>query len=212
MAAPKLLDRMRATLRVRHYSIRTEDAYVHWAKRYILFHGKRHPSAMGPEEINQFLTHLAVERQVSGSTQSQALSAILFLYREVLGEEVPWIEDLVRAPRRERLPVVLTRDEVRVLRGRMSGVPQLVARLMYGTGEGGQGPNHDVRACLRERCARTWTRCGRCTVPKSRSFTRSRSGSRGRRSAPRWPQAAQECRELQREGRSVRPPLTIRRA
>ena len=102
MAAPKLLDRMRARLRTRHYSIRTEDTYVQWAKRYILFHGKQHPSAMGAPEINEFLTHLAVERNVSASTQSQALAAILFLYRDVLGEEVPWLNDLVRAPRRER--------------------------------------------------------------------------------------------------------------
>ena len=134
MEQPKLLDRMRGVLRTRHYSIRTEDAYVQWAKRFILFHGKTHPSAMGAPEINEFLTHLAVERHVSASTQSQALAAILFLYRDVLGEEVPWLTELVRAPRRERAPVVLTRDEVRRLLGEMSGTAQLVARLLYGTG------------------------------------------------------------------------------
>ncbi len=134
MAAPKLLDRMRARLRTRHYSIRTEDSYVQWAKRFILFQGKRHPSAMGAAEINEFLTHLAVERNVSASTQSQALAAILFLYRDVLGEEVPWLNDLVRAPRRERVPVVLSRDEVRLLLAHLSGAAQLVARLLYGTG------------------------------------------------------------------------------
>jgi integron integrase len=132
--APKLLDRMRARLRTRHYSIQTEDSYVQWAKRYILFHGKRHPSSMGAVEINEFLTHLAVERNVSASTQSQALAAILFLYRDVLGEEVPWLNDLVRAPRRERVPVVLSRDEVRLLLGQLHGAAQLVARLLYGTG------------------------------------------------------------------------------
>ena len=134
MEEPRLLDRMRAVLRTRHYSIRTEDAYVQWAKRFILFHGKRHPSAMGPEEINAFLAHLAVERNVSASTQSQALAAILFLYRDVLGDEVPWLTELVRAPRRERVPVVLTREEVRRLLGAMSGMGQLIARLLYGTG------------------------------------------------------------------------------
>jgi integron integrase len=125
---------MRAVLRTRHYSIRTEDSYVQWARRFVLFHGKKHPSAMGADEINAYLTHLAVERRVSASTQSQALAAILFLYRDVLGEEVPWLTELVRAPRRERAPVVLTRGEVRRLLGEMSGTAQLVARLLYGTG------------------------------------------------------------------------------
>src|SRR5688500_1422757 len=133
MHPPKLLDRMRIALRTRHYSIRTEDAYVQWAKRFILFHGKKHPSAMGGGEINAFLSDLAVERGVSASTQNQALAALLFLYRDVLGEEIPWLTDLVRAPRSERLPVVLTRDEVRRLLGELSGMPQLVARLLYGT-------------------------------------------------------------------------------
>jgi integron integrase len=132
--APKLLDRMRARLRTRHYSIRTEDSYVQWAKRFILFQGKRHPSVMGAAEINEFLTHLAVERNVSASTQSQALAAILFLYRDVLGEEVPWLNDLVRAPRRERVPVVLSRNEVRLLLGHLRGAAHLVAQLLYGTG------------------------------------------------------------------------------
>ncbi len=134
MERVKLLDRMRAVLRTRHYSIRTEDTYVQWVKRFIIFHGKKHPSAMGSHEINTYLTHLAVERHVSASTQSQALAAILFLYRDVLGEEVPWLTELVRAPRRERAPVVLTREEVRRVLGEMSGTAQLVARLLYGTG------------------------------------------------------------------------------
>jgi integrase len=128
--AQKLLDRMRARLRTRHYSIRTEDSYVQWAKRFILFRGKRHPSSIGAAEINEFLTHLAVERNVSSSTQSQALVAILFLYCDVLGEEVPLLNDLVRAPRRERTPVVLSRDEVRLLLAQLSGAAQLVAQLL----------------------------------------------------------------------------------
>ncbi len=134
MPEPKLLDRMRALLRTKHYSIRTEDAYVQWARRFILYSGKRHPSSMGGPEINEFLSHLAVDRNVSASTQNQALCAILFLYRGVLGDEVPWLSDLVRAERRKPLPVVLTRDEVRRLIAEMTGTPQLVARLLYGTG------------------------------------------------------------------------------
>src|SRR5512142_1520795 len=131
---PKLLDRMRIVLRTKHYSIRTEDAYVQWAKRFILWSGKRHPSSMGAPEINEFLSHLAVDRSVSASTQNQALSAILFMYREVLGDELPWIGDVVRADRVRRLPTVLSAAEVRRLLGEMSGVPQLVARLLFGTG------------------------------------------------------------------------------
>lgn len=134
MAAPKLLDRMRDLLRALHYSIRTEKAYVQWARRFILFHRKRHPDSMGAAEVNEFLTHLAVERQVSASTQGQALAAILFLYRDVLGQELPWLTELIRAPRRERTPMVLTRDEVRRLFVPMSGTPRLVAGLLYGTG------------------------------------------------------------------------------
>jgi integron integrase len=107
---------------------------VQWAKRFILFHGKRHPSALGAAEINEFLSDLAVSRNVSASTQNQALCAILFLYRDVLGDEVPWLENLVRAPRTRRLPTVLTREEVRSLIAAMTGIPQLVARLLYGTG------------------------------------------------------------------------------
>lgn len=108
---PKLLDRMRMAMRARHLSLRTEQSYVAWCRRYILFHNKRHPSAMGAAEINEFLTDLAVARNVSASTQNQALSAILFLYRIVLEEEVPWLEDLIRAKRPARVPVVMTRKE-----------------------------------------------------------------------------------------------------
>ncbi|HEX9127679.1 MAG TPA: integron integrase [Gemmatimonadaceae bacterium] len=130
----KLLDSLRVTLRTKHYSIRTEESYVLWARRFILFHKKRHPSSMGAPEINEFLSHLAVDRNVSASTQNQALSALLFLYRDVLGDEVPWLEDLVRAPRSIRIPTVLTRAEVRMLIGAMSGTAQLVARILYGSG------------------------------------------------------------------------------
>jgi len=105
---PKLLDQVRDAIRTRHYSYRTEEAYVGWIKRFIFFHHKRHPAEMGPVEITQFLTALAVDRQVSASTQNQALAAILFLYKEVLGCDPGWLDDIVRAKRPERLPVVLT--------------------------------------------------------------------------------------------------------
>ncbi|HUP50116.1 MAG TPA: integron integrase [Thermoanaerobaculia bacterium] len=132
--APRLLDRLRDALRVRRYSERTQEAYVLWARRFILFHGKRHPAAMGADEVNAFLTSLAVDSRVSASTQTQALCAILFLYRVVLGDALPWIDDLVRAKRPERLPVVLTRDEVASVLRRIVGTPNLVARLLYGSG------------------------------------------------------------------------------
>ena len=130
----RLLPRVHAALRARHYSRRTEEAYVGWIKRFIFFHGKRHPSSMGGEEVNAFLTHLAVEGNVSASTQSQALSALLFLYKDVLDDPLPWMDDLIRAHRPFRIPIVLTPEEVRHLLGEMKGVPRLVALLMYGGG------------------------------------------------------------------------------
>jgi integron integrase len=131
---PKLLDRVREALRVRHMSLRTEKAYLHWIRRYILFHGKRHPQEMGEAEINAFLTHLAVEGQVSASTQTQALCALLFLYRTVLEKEVGELEGLVRARRRRKLPVVLTAEEVKSALARLQGVDRLFLSLLYGTG------------------------------------------------------------------------------
>lgn len=131
---PRLLDRLRDAIRVRHYSIRTEEAYVHWSRRFILFHNKRHPASMGAVQVNEFLTHLAVNGNVSASTQNQALSAILFLYRHVLDDPLPWLDDLVRVSRARRPPVVLTRDEVRAILGELQGIPRLIATLLYGTG------------------------------------------------------------------------------
>ena len=131
---PKLLDRMRDHLRTRHYSYRTEQTYVDWARRFILFHGKRHPQEMGALEVEQFLTHLAVDRQVSASTQNQAKAALLYLYRNVLEIELPWLDEVVQAQRPQRLPVVLTQHEVRDLLLHMDGTCALVARLLYGTG------------------------------------------------------------------------------
>lgn len=131
---PKLLDQLRAAIRVRHYSIRTEEAYVDWARRYILFHDKRHPKDMGPVELTAFLTHLATERGVAASTQNQAKSALLFLYREVLGQELPWLDEVVAAKVGKRLPVVLTQTEIRNLLDATSGTMGLVMSLLYGTG------------------------------------------------------------------------------
>ena len=133
---PRLLDRVRAALRTRHYSTRTEEAYVAWIRRYILFHfhAKRHPAEMGAPEVTRFLSSLAVDGRVAASTQNQALSALLFLYREVLELDLPWLDGIVRAKRPERLPVVLTRDEVRAVLLRLEGVPRLMAYLLYGAG------------------------------------------------------------------------------
>jgi integron integrase len=129
-----LLDEVRRALRVRHRSPRTEDAYVHWIRRLIRFHGRRHPRELGPEEISAFLSHLAVERRVSASTQSQALAAILFLYRHVFAQPLPWLSQLERAKKPERLPVVLSRDEVARLLVHLAGPPKLIGMLLYGAG------------------------------------------------------------------------------
>ncbi len=131
---PRFLDRAREIARVRHLSRRTEKAYVGWIRRFILFHGKRHPSEMGAAEATAFLTYLAVKRKVTGSTQNQALSALLFLYRDVLAQDLPWLTQLVRANRPKRLPTVLSRDEIRAVLAELDGVPRLMASLLYGSG------------------------------------------------------------------------------
>ena len=131
---PKLLERLRIHLRTRHYSIRTEQAYVDWVRRFILFHDKRHPQDMGAVEVEAFLSYLAVERQVAASTQNQAKSALLYLYKQILGAELPWLDEVVQAKRPQRLPVVLTPGEVREVLLHMDGTPALVGQLLYGTG------------------------------------------------------------------------------
>lgn len=130
----KLLDQVRDAIRVRHYSLRTEEAYVNWVRRFILFHGKRHPKEMGGAEVEAFLTHLAVEGQVAASTQNQALSALLFLYREVLHQELDAAINAVRAKESQHLPEVLTKEEVRQVIAQLSGIHQLLAKLLYGSG------------------------------------------------------------------------------
>jgi len=131
---PRLLDRVREAIRLRHGSRSTEKSYVGWIRGYILFHGKRHPSEMGAPEITRFLSSLAVEGKVAASTQNQALSALLFLYRHVLDQDLPWLDDVVRARRPRRLPIVLTRDEVRAVITEMHGTSRLMATLLYGAG------------------------------------------------------------------------------
>jgi site-specific recombinase XerD len=129
-----LLDQLRERIRLRHYSIRTERAYVDWVRRFILFHGKRHPIFLGAAEVEAFLTSLAVDRNVSASTQSQALAALLFLYRNVLNVDLPWLDGITRAKKPQRLPTVLTRREVQHVLAQMDDTPALVCRLLYGTG------------------------------------------------------------------------------
>lgn len=132
--SPRLLDQVRAKIRLKHYSIRTEQSYLDWVRRFILFHNKRHPADMGAQEVEQFLSHLAVEGQVSASTQNQAKSALLFLYREVLNTELPWLDNVEKAKTPQRLPVVLTKTEVQAVLGRLSGVYWLMGSLLYGSG------------------------------------------------------------------------------
>jgi len=131
---PRLLEQVRDAIRARHYSYRTEQAYVAWIRRFILFHRKRHPAEMGKAEIERFLTSLAVDRKVAASTQNQALAALLFLYKVVLEREPLWLEEVVRAKRPVRLPVVLTRHEVQELLAVLDGVPWILGLLLYGSG------------------------------------------------------------------------------
>jgi len=128
------LDRVRDICRYRHYSIRTEDAYAQWIRRYILFHGKKHPEKLGEDDVRAFLTHLAVKGKVAASTQNQALSALLFLYDAVLHQPLGWVKNVERAKRPIRLPVVLTREEVQAVLGQLTGTYRLMANLLYGSG------------------------------------------------------------------------------
>jgi site-specific recombinase XerD len=138
----KLLEEVRDLIRTRHYSYRTEEAYLNWIRQYILFHGKRHPAEMGAAEVTAFLTHLAVKRQVAASTQNQALAALLFLYKNVLKEELPWLKNVERAKRPAHIPLVLTRAEVKRLLTQLGHQNWLQASLLYGAGL-------RLRECLR---------------------------------------------------------------
>jgi len=131
---PKLLDQVRQAIRTRHYSPKTEDSYVHWIKRFIFFHNKRHPAEMAEPEIARFLSNLATELRVSGSTQNQALNALLFLYHQVLGKEIGYVNGVVRAKKAPRLPVVLMRGEIQALLGYLGGPEIIITTLLYGAG------------------------------------------------------------------------------
>lgn len=141
---PKLLDQMRATIRTRHYSYSTEKTYLQWAKRFILFNEKRHPADMGAPEVEAFLSALAIDRNVSASTQNQAMHAILFLYRDVLRIDLPWLDGITRAKVSKRLPSVLTQHEVAAMLGHVCGTNGLIIKLLYGTGM-------RIKECLRLR-------------------------------------------------------------
>jgi integron integrase len=130
----KLLEEVRDLIRIRHYSYRTEEAYLNWIRQYIMFHRKRHPAEMGAAELSEFLTHLAVKREVAASTQNQALAALLFLYKNVLKKDLPWLKNVERAKRPGRIPLVLTRAEVKRLLSQLEQPNWLPASLLYGAG------------------------------------------------------------------------------
>ena len=131
---PKLLEQVSDLMRVRNYSIHTEQTYKYWIKKYIVFHELRHPTELGAEHVRAFLSHLAVERNVAASTQNQALAAVLFLYRDILAVDLDWIEGVERAKKPKRIPVVFTKDEVRLILSQLKGVNRLAASLLYGAG------------------------------------------------------------------------------
>ncbi len=131
---PKLLDIVSTELRTRHYSIRTEKAYLGWIKRFILFHNKQHPSSLGKSEISSFINYLAIKKKVSASTQNQALQSILFLYKQILKIEIGWIEEIKRVERIKHIPVVFSRKEAKIILSHMKGVTRLIASLLYGSG------------------------------------------------------------------------------
>ena len=132
--APRLLEQLRHQIQLRHYSYRTEQAYIGWTKRFIQFHGLKHPSKMGGPEVESYLSHLASDRNVASATQAQALSALMFLYKTVLKTDLPWLDNVVRATRPRRLPVVLTQTETRAVLAQLDGVHWLVGNLLYGSG------------------------------------------------------------------------------
>lgn len=131
---PKLLDQVKIKMRALHYSRRTEESYVNWIKRFILFHNKTHPDKLGKDDIRKFLNYLATERNVSASTQNQALQGILFLYKEIINKDVGWIDDIERPTKPKHIPVVFTKTEAHTIINNMSGIPQLITQLLYGSG------------------------------------------------------------------------------
>jgi integrase len=178
-AKPSLLEQVRLSLRLRHNSIRTERAYVDWIKRFILFHRKRHPTEMGADEIRQSLSHLATGGRVAAATQNQALCALLFLYRDVLQVELPFVEGIERARRPARVPAVLTREEARRILSQMRGAYRLMGALLYGSGL-------RVMECVRLRVKDLDFGYGQVTV-------RDGKGERDRRTTPPRTCCSQRC-------------------
>ncbi|MBU1101540.1 MAG: integron integrase [Bacteroidetes bacterium] len=133
-AKPKLLEQVHITMRTLRYSKKTEEAYTKWIKEYVIFNDKRHPNSLSKEEVSNFLSHLAIHKQVSASTQNQALCAIVFLYKKVLGSELGWLEDVVRAHKSQRIPVVFSKDEAKKIISFLQGVPKIIASILYGSG------------------------------------------------------------------------------
>lgn len=162
-SSPRLLDQVRGKIRLKHYSLRTEQTYVDWIKRFIWHFDKRHPRDLGAPDVEAFLTHLAVVGRVAASTQNQAKSALLFLYREVLGVELPWLDKVERAKAPKRLPVVLSRAEVQAVLGRLQGTHWLIASLLYGTGM-------RLMECLRLRVKDVDFGCGEILVRDGKGF------------------------------------------
>jgi integrase len=161
LRATRLLDQVRERIRTLHYSPRTEDTYVHWCRAFIRFHDRRHPKDMGGPEVEAFLTHLAADRGLSISSHRQALSALLFLYSKVLGQALPWMQDIGRPVPKRRLPVVLDPNELAAVLNQLQGVHLLLAQLLYGTGmriTEGSAPSMPARA----RATRTEWSCCRC--------------------------------------------------
>jgi len=154
---PRLFDEVRAVCRMRHLSLRTEQAYVQWIRRFIFFNGKRHPREMGEVEIRQFVSDLAVNHGISASTQTVALSALLFLYRDVLKQELPYVNNIERARKPKRLPVVFTRDETKRILANLEGTHWLIAGLLYGSGL-------RLMECLRLRVKDIDFTCGQITI------------------------------------------------
>ena len=152
-AKPKLLDQVRQAIRMRHYSPRTEETYVHWIKRFIFFHNKRHPAEMAEAEIARFLSNLAAESHVSASTQNQALNAVLFLYRHVLRKDIGYVNGVLRANRPKRLPTVLARQEVRSILGNLAGLEWIMIMLLYGapSTDGMPAPQNQGRRLFHQR-------------------------------------------------------------
>lgn len=203
MSKIRLLGRLRNAIRVRQYSLATEKVYLNWVRRFILFHGKRHPAEMGKTEVEAFLSHLAINRNVASSTQNQALQAILFLYRQVLNKELPWFDEVVRAKSRRRVPVVLSRTEVQLLIQNTPPAQRLPVSLMYGAGLRVTGCRMHVHATTMRKAIGSATKIRyqqTCHLPHLASlFCHALTGSRHRHKnhpVTAWPQRPENNNDI----------------